>query len=714
MHPHYPHLFAPLDLGFTTLKNRALMGSMHTGLEEHKDELRALAAYFAARARGGVGLMVTGGIAPNRQGWLAPFGAKLSTQAEVRKHRNVTQAVHDEDGKICLQILHAGRYGMHPLLVAPSPVRSHISPFKPWEMSGRLIRATIRDFARCAGLAREAGYDGVEIMGSEGYLINQFIAPRTNQRRDDWGGSFENRIRFPQEIMRAVRETAGPDFIVIFRVSMLDLVENGSTWEEVEQLALAIEAAGATLINTGIGWHEARVPTIATLVPRGAYAWVTQRLMGKLRIPLITTNRINTPEKAEQLLRDGFADMVSMARPLLADPDFVRKAAEGRADEINTCIACNQACLDHVFQGKDASCLVNPRATASPGPSEGGESRLPSPIGRGAGGEAASPPLEGSGEAIAVVGAGPAGLSAATELAALGHEVHLFEASAAIGGQFNMAKRIPGKEEFHETLRYFGKMLEKRGVRLHLNTRVTADFLQEKKFAHVVLATGVSPRTPQIEGIGHPKVLSYLDVLLHQKPVGKTVALIGAGGIGFDVAMYLTASPPAPLQTGEGSLVSPPSEGPGEAVRYLAEWGIDPTYQQRGGLTKPHVEAPPRQVWLLQRSKGKVGDRLGKTTGWAHRLTLKNRQVQMWSEVNYVRVDDAGLHITVKGQPQVLDVETVVVCAGQHPLRELYEPLRQAGIAVHLIGGAKEAGELDAKRAIEEGWKVAMAIAALG
>lgn len=677
MHPHYPHLFAPLDLGFTTLKNRALMGSMHTGLEEHKDDLRALAAYFAARARGGVGLMVTGGISPNRQGWLAPFGAKLTTQAEVKKHRNVTAAVHDEGGKICLQILHAGRYGMHPMLVAPSPLRSHISPFKPWEMSARLIRATIRDFANCAALARESGYDGVEIMGSEGYLINQFIAPRTNHRRDDWGGSFENRIRFPQEIMRAVREKAGPDFIVIFRVSMLDLVENGSTWEEVERLALALEAAGATFINTGIGWHEARVPTIATLVPRGAYAWVTQRLMGKLHIPLITTNRINTPEKAEQLLREGFADMVSMARPLLADPDFMLKAAEGRADEINTCIACNQACLDHVFQGKDASCLVNPRACKEL--SAIGHWPLPSQ----------QPTAK-----VAVVGAGPAGLSAATELAELGHEVHLFEASGEIGGQFNMAKRIPGKEEFHETLRYFGKMIEKRGVHLHLNTRVTADFLEQEKFAHIVLATGVSPRIPKIEGIQHPKVVSYLDVLLHQKPVGKTVAIIGAGGIGFDVAVYLTAP----------QLSSDPT------AQYQAEWGIDLAYQQRGGLTQPHVEAPPRQVWLLQRSKGKVGDRLGKTTGWAHRLTLKSRNVQMWSEVNYVRVDDAGLHITVKGHPQVLDVETVVVCAGQYSLNELYEPLKQAGRSVHLIGGAKEAGELDAKRAIEEGWKVAMAI----
>ena len=671
---YYPHLFTPLDLGFTTLKNRALMGSMHTGLEEHKDGLRSLAAYFAARARGGIGLMVTGGIAPNRQGWLAPFGAKLTTHAEAAKHRTVTQAVHDEDSKICLQILHAGRYGMRPMLVAPSPIRSQISPFRPWEMSGRLIKATIQDFASCAALAREAGYDGVEIMGSEGYLINQFIAPRTNQRRDEWGGCFEHRIRFPVEIMRAVRERAGSDFIVIFRISMLDLVENGSSWEEVEQLALAMEAAGATMVNTGIGWHEARVPTIATMVPRGAYTWVTQRLMGKLSIPLIATNRINTPEKAEEILREGYADMVSMARPMLADPDFMRKAAEGRADEINTCIACNQACLDHVFRGKDASCLVNPRACK--------EILLPTPI------------RHPKALKIAVVGAGPAGLSAATELAALGHNVHLFEASGEIGGQFNMAKRIPGKEEFYETLRYFGKMIELRGVHLHLNTRVTADFLKKENFAQVVLATGVSPRTPQMEGIQHPKVLSYLDVLLHQKPVGKTVAIMGAGGIGFDVATYLTASEPEDTDLAE----------------YQSEWGIDPTYQQRGGLVKPQPTTSPRQVWLLQRSKGKVGDRLGKTTGWAHRLTLKHRSVQMLSEVQYLKVDDAGLHITVKGAAQVLAVDNIIVCAGQHAMRDLYEPLEQAGIPVHLIGGGKEAGELDAKRAIAEGWQLALGL----
>ena len=672
MHPLYPHLFTPLDLGFTTLPNRVLMGSMHTGLEEKKDDLRALAEYFAARARGGVGLIVTGGIAPNRQGWLAPFGAKMTGQGEVKKHRNVTAAVHDAGGKICMQLLHAGRYGMHPLLVAPSPLKAPISPFKPWQMSPRLIRATIQDFARAAALAREAGYDGVEIMGSEGYLINQFIAPRTNHRRDDWGGSFENRIRFPLEIMRAVREKAGKDFIVIFRVSMLDLVEEGSTWEEVEQLALAIEAAGATIINTGIGWHEARVPTIATLVPRGAYAWVTQRLMGTLKIPLIATNRINTPEKAEEILRDGYADMVSMARPFLADPDFVRKAEARQAAEINTCIACNQACLDQIFSGKTASCLVNPRACK--------ESSLPDPSTR---------PRDTS--KVAVIGAGPAGLSAATELAAAGREVHLFEAAGEIGGQFNMAKRIPGKEEFQETLRYFGKMIEKNGVRMHLNTRVEADFLIRNNFKEVVLATGVVPRTPRIEGIGHPKVLSYLDVLLHRKPVGKTVAVIGAGGIGFDVSIYLT---------------DPHADHPHSIAQYQSEWGIDPQYEHRGGITRTQPEPPPRQVWLLQRSKGKVGERLGKTTGWAHRLSLKSRQVKLWNEVEYHKIDDAGLHITVKGTPQVLAVDHVIVCAGQECMRDLYEPLLAAGLKVHLIGGAKEAGELDAKRAIEEGWKL--------
>ncbi|MBK9338218.1 MAG: FAD-dependent oxidoreductase [Lewinellaceae bacterium] len=701
MHQHYPHLFAPLDLGFTTLPNRILMGSMHTGLEEHKT-LDRLADYFAARARGGVGLMVTGGVAPNRQGWLAPFGAKLSTGAEARKHRVVPETVHDAGGKIALQILHAGRYGMHPMLVAPSPIRTRISPFRPWEMSPRLIRATIRDFSNTATLAREAGYDGVEIMGSEGYLINQFIVPRTNKRTDDWGGPFENRIRFPLEIMRAVREKTGPDFIVIFRISMLDLVEEGSTWEEVVALAKAIEQAGATIINTGIGWHEARIPTIATLVPRGAYAWVTERLRGEVNIPLIATNRINTPEKAEEILAAGQADMVSMARPFLADPDFAQKASEGRADQINTCIACNQACLDHVFAGKEASCLVNPRACR----------------------EIQYPPLSllptqnsqpKTQNRIAVVGAGPAGLSCATELAARGLEVHLYESASEIGGQFNMAKRIPGKEEFCETLRYFGKMIEKTGVHLHLNTRVSAAELLEKGFREVVLATGVAPRTPTIEGIGHPRVLSYTDVLLHGKPVGPRVAIIGAGGIGFDVAMFLTEPtdiPADPLdhyrqEWGIASPyppISPPTNQPNQSTSQPVNQSTN-----RGGLMQPVHFPVPRQVWLLQRSKGKVGEHLSKTTGWAHRLTLKNRGVHMWSAVQYHKIDDAGLHLTANGAMQVLEVDNVIICAGQEPQHSLLAPLEQAGVRVHRIGGAKLAAELDAKRAIEEGMLVAAA-----
>ncbi len=695
-HPLYPHLFTPLDLGFTTLPNRILMGSMHTGLEEEKGTLRRLAAYFAARARGGVGLMVTGGIAPNRQGWLAPFGAKMTTQAEARKHRLVTTAVHDAGGKICMQILHAGRYAMHPMLVAPSPLRAVISPFRPWEMSPRLIRSTIGDFASCAALAREAGYDGVEIMGSEGYLINEFIAPRTNKRHDEWGGAFENRIRFPLEIMRAVREKAGADFIVIFRVSMLDLVDDGSNWAEVVELAEAIEQAGATLINTGIGWHEARIPTIATMVPRGAYAWVTDRLKGRLRVPLIATNRINTPEKAEEILAHGQADLVSMARPLLADPDFARKAFAQRGADINTCIACNQACLDHIFEHKTASCLVNPRACR--------ETILPPPP--------PQPSKSRSGRKIAVIGAGPAGLSCATELAARGFETHLFEGSGEIGGQFNMAKRIPGKEEFHETLRYFGRQLQQTGVHLHLNTHVNAAHLSENGFGDVVLATGVQPRIPDIEGIDHPKALSYLNVLLHGAPVGEKVAIIGAGGIGFDVATFLTEpvdrgwtayAPNQPFDPNAGDPQWP-------FKKYIREWGIDPSYQARGGLTQAFQHPSPREVWLLQRSKGKIGERLGKTTGWAHRLTLKNRGVHMWSAVQYQKIDDAGLHLVYNGQTQLLPVDHVIICAGQEPQRALQAPLEQAGVRVHLIGGAKLAAELDAKRAIEEGLLVAWAL----
>lgn len=662
----YPHLFAPLDLGFTTLKNRILMGSMHTGLEEDHNGLHRLATYFADRARGGAGLMVTGGIAPNRQGWLMPFSAKMTSSAEARKHLVVTDAVHAADGKICMQILHAGRYAAHPFLVAPSPLRAPISPFKPWEMSGRLIRATIQDFASAAAYAREAGYDGVEIMGSEGYLINQFIAPRTNQRTDEWGGDFEKRIRFPLEIMRAVREKTGPDFIVIFRISMLDLVENGSTWEEVVALAKAIEQAGATIINTGIGWHEAKVPTIATLVPRGAYAWVTERLKNEVNIPLIATNRINTPEKAEEILANDMADMVSMARPFLADPDFPEKARTGKSHLINTCIGCNQACLDHVFARKEISCLVNPRA----------------------GRETVFPALAKVAQAqkVAVVGAGPAGLSAATELAAIGHNVHLFDVAAEIGGQFNIAKRIPGKEEFYETIRYFGHQIEETGVHLHLNTKVSAEYLIEQGFQRVVLATGVTPRIPHIDGIDHPKVVSYIDAITGKKPIGRRVAIIGSGGIGFDTAILLTTP-----------------NHPHSVEYYLAEWGVDTTYQNRGGIMPPVKEEEVRQVWILQRSKGKIGSKLGKTTGWAHRMSLKNRGVQMLGEVEYQRIDDEGLHISIKGASQVLPVDHVILCAGQEPLRELLAPLQAAGIQTDLIGGAKEAAELDAKRAIADG-----------
>lgn len=665
---NYPNLFTPLDLGFTTLSNRILMGSMHTGLEEERGSLTRMAAYFAERARGGVGLMVTGGIAPNRQGWLMPFGAKMTNRSEARRHQLVTQAVQSEGGKICMQILHGGRYSGHPFLVAPSSLKAPISPFKPWKMSNRLIKATIQDFARSAALAREAGYDGVELMGSEGYLINQFIVPRTNQRQDEWGGDFERRMRFPLEVMRAVRAAVGPDFIIIFRVSMLDLVEQGSTWEEVVQLAKALEAAGATMINTGIGWHEARIPTIATLVPRGAYAWVTERLKGALAIPLIATNRINTPEKGEEILAAGMADMVSMARPFLADPYLPKKAKEGRAQLINTCIGCNQACLDQIFDRKVASCLVNPRACQ--------ETILP-PDGQ----------LAKQLQKVAVVGAGPAGLSAATELAGRGHEVHLFEAGPEIGGQFNLAKRIPGKEEFYETLRYYSSLLELRKVKVYLNTRVVPEQLLEGNFNRVVLATGVVPRQPVMPGIEHPMVVSYLDLLNGKVAPGRRVALVGAGGIAFDVATLLTTGAP--------------SADPVD--HYLKEWGVDPSYAQRGGLVSMPLLPADRKVWILQRSEGKVGARLGKTTGWAHRLALKNRGVKMLSGVQYELVDDRGLHIKVGGKAQLLEVDQVVICAGQESLRDLYAPLKGAGLQVELIGGALEAAELDAQRAIREG-----------
>ncbi|AZU49414.1 TPA: FAD-dependent oxidoreductase [Aeromonas hydrophila] len=668
----YPTLLTPLDLGFTQLRNRVLMGSMHTGLEEEKGGFDKLAAFYGERARGGVGLIVTGGIAPNLRGRLVPHGSQLSFPWQVAKHKKVTSAVHQEGGKIALQILHAGRYAYHPFSLAPSALKAPISPFKPRAMSERQIRGTIRDFAATAQLARSAGYDGVEVMGSEGYLINQFICERTNKRTDGWGGSSENRMRFPVEIVRAIRERVGPDFIIIFRLSMLDLVEQGSSLEEVIALGKVLEQVGVTLINTGIGWHEARIPTIATSVPRGAFSWVTAELKKHLSVPLITTNRINTPEVAERILAGGEADMVSMARPFLADPEFVIKAAEDRADEINTCIACNQACLDHVFKQKRASCLVNPRACFETELTFG---RVPQP------------------KRLAVVGAGPAGLAFACYAAERGHQVSLFDQASEIGGQFNFAKQIPGKEEFHETLRYFAKRLEKCGVELYLGQRQSAESLLGGGFDEVILATGIRPRTPNIPGIEHAKVMSYLDVLRDHKPVGEKVAVIGAGGIGFDVAEYLV-------------------EGKGDRSRdhWLKEWGIDKQLGERGGLMAPVIDAPERQVWLLQRKESKVGDGLGKTTGWIHRTVLKNRKVEMLSGVQYLRIDDEGLHIQVGEQQQCLPVDQVIICAGQEPLKELQAGLQAAGKPVHIIGGADVAAELDAKRAIRQGAELAAVI----
>lgn len=650
------------------------MGSMHTGLEEAKGGFEKMAAYFAERAKGQVGLIVTGGIAPNREGWVGPFAAKMSTKAEAKKHQVITEAVHKEGGKICMQILHSGRYGYHPLAVSASAIRSPITPFRPRALSSRGVVRTINAFAKSAVLAKEAGYDGVEIMGSEGYLINQFIVSKTNQRTDKWGGSYENRIQFPLEIVRKVREAVGPNFIIIYRLSMLDLVDDGSTWEEVEHLAKEIEKAGATIINTGIGWHEARVPTIATMVPRGGFSWVTKRLMGKVNIPLVTTNRINMPDIAESILADGHADMVSMARPMLADPFFVKKAAEGLAEEINTCIGCNQACLDHVFEQKRASCLVNPRACYET--------------------ELVYTPAKQK-KKIAVVGAGPAGLGFSIVAAERGHEVHLYEADQDIGGQFNMAKVIPGKEEFHETIRYFKVQIAKHGVHLHLNTRVDSAALQAQQFDEVVLATGVVPRQIQIPGIDHEKVLGYTDVLKLKKPVGNRVAIIGAGGIGFDVAEFLSHENP---------------EQEPETVHFMKEWGVDMDYEQGGALTEAQPAPSPREIYLLQRKGGKLGARLGKTTGWIHRAALKKKQVKMLGSVRYEKIDDEGLHIRVHDEPQILAVDHIVICAGQESVRNLLEPLKEAGVPVHIIGGADEAKELDAKRAIDQGARLAAAL----
>lgn len=629
MASRYPHLTTPLELGFTSLRNRVLMGSMHVGLEEAPRGFERMAAFYAERARGEAGLIVTGGFAPNERGRPAPGGAMLTTEAEAERHRVVTRAVHAEGGRIALQILHFGRYAYHPALAAPSALKAPINRFTPHALSGDEVDETIADFVRCAALAQHAGYDGVEIMGSEGYLINEFIAARTNHRDDAWGGTYENRIRFAVEIVRRVRERVGKNFIVIYRLSMLDLVEGGSTLDEVIRLAQAIEAAGATIINTGIGWHEARIPTIATKVPRAAYAWVTRQLMGKVGIPLVATNRINTPEVAEQLLADGYCDMVSMARPFLADAEFVRKAREGRADEINTCIGCNQACLDHTFSGRITSCLVNPRACH--------ETELVIRPAR-------------QRKRIAVVGAGPAGLGFAVTAAERGHAVTLYEAGAEIGGQFNIAKKVPGKEEFNETLRYFRRQIELRGITLHVNTRASAEMLLQGEFDEVVIATGIVPRTPPIDGVGHPKTLGYLDVLRDDKAVGRSVAIVGAGGIGFDVAEYL-------VHRDGGEQV--------DADRFFNEWGVDRSYASAGGLGRAQPEPAARQVHLLQRKASKIGDGLGKTTGWIHRTALKARGVGMSSAVTYRRIDDEGLHVTIDGVEQTLPVDNVVICAGQ-------------------------------------------------
>ncbi|MDV2077137.1 NADPH-dependent 2,4-dienoyl-CoA reductase [Marinobacter xestospongiae] len=675
----YPNLLEPLDLGFTRLRNRTLMGSMHTGLEEAKNGFERLATFYAERARGGVGLIVTGGIGPNAEGSVMQHAAKMDTEEEAEQHKVVTEAVHREGGKICMQILHAGRYAYTPQLVAPSAIQAPINPFTPKELDSDGVEKQIQDYVNCAALAQQAGYDGVEIMGSEGYLINQFIVSHTNHRTDEWGGSYENRIRFPLEIVRRVRERVGANFIIIYRLSMLDLIEDGSTWDEVVQLAKAIEQAGATIINTGIGWHEARVPTIVTSVPRAAFTEVTKRLKGEVSIPLVTTNRINMPDVAESVLADGHADMVSMARPFLADADLVAKAAEDRADEINTCIGCNQACLDHTFSGKLTSCLVNPRAC--------NETEL-------AYVKTAQP------KRIAVVGAGPAGLAMATVAAERGHQVTLFDAGSEVGGQFNVAKRIPGKEEFYETLRYFRVMLDKHGVDVRLNTRVDVDDLIAGEYDDVVLATGIVPRTPEIDGIDHPKVIGYLDAILGRKPVGQKVAVIGAGGIGFDVSEFIVHEGESPSLNTE---------------HFMREWGVDLTAEHRGGIKgmTPELPEPAREVYLLQRKASKVGKNLGKTTGWIHRASLKNRQVQMVPGVSYRRIDDEGLHVTItpkgaeQGEDRLLPVDTIIVCAGQEPLRELQQGLEAAGVAVHLIGGADVAAELDAKRAIDQGSRLA-------
>jgi len=671
MNDNYPALFEPLDLGFTSLPNRILMGSMHTGLEDKRKDYPKLAAYFAERAAGGAGLMVTGGIAPNIRGWLGPLAGTLNSRWQVGRHKLVTDAVHKENGKICMQILHAGRYGYHPFVVSSSSKQSPISPFKPKKLSSAGVQSQIKAFARCAALAREAGYDGVEIMGSEGYLINQFLSERVNQRDDEWGGDSLRRLRLAEAIIKRVREAVGPDFIILYRLSMLELVEQGSDWSNIVTQAKAVEAAGATMITTGIGWHEARIPTIAAMVPRGAFSGVTAKLKPEVSIPLVATNRINTVQVAEDIVAEGQADMVSMARPFLADAEFPRKAREGRSDEINVCIACNQACLDHVFAKKRASCLVNPRACHET--------------------EITFKPVTKQ-KTVCVVGAGPAGLAAATTAADRGHKVTLIDSAAEIGGQFNMAKRVPGKEEFNETLRYFQKRLDLTGVDVQLNKRVHSAS-ELKGFDEVLLATGVTPRSPNIDGIQHDKVLSYVDVLRGRANVGSKVAVIGAGGIGFDIAEYL-------IHDGGDSSVNKEA--------FMSEWGIDASFESAGGVTNFNPKhTPARNVTLLQRKDSKLGKNLGKSTGWIHRRAMGMRDVQMLGGCDYKRIDDEGLHITQEGQEITLDVDHIIICAGQEPLRELFDELSEQGTSVQLIGGADVAVELDAKRAINQGTRVA-------
>ena len=677
---NHPHLLAPLDLGFTTLKNRVMMGSMHTGLEDRFYNYSKLAAYFAERAKGGVGLMVTGGISPNRSGWLLPFGGTMNHYLDIFNHRKVTRAVHQEGGKIVMQILHSGRYGYQPLVVSASDKKSPISMFKPRALTEGGIQNTIRAYVRCAKLAQKAGYDGVEIMGSEGYLLNQFLCARTNLRQDRWGGSIENRMRLPVEIVQQVRAAVGKNFIIMYRHSILDLVEGGNSWEEVVQVAQALEQAGVTLFNTGIGWHEARVPTIVTSVPRAAFRSVAARLKAAVSIPVIASNRINTPDIAEDIIASGDADMVSMARPFLADPDFVNKVAQNRTDEINTCIACNQACLDHTFSNQRASCLVNPRAAH--------ETELVYS-------------KKAKAKKVAVVGSGPAGLSAATVAAECGHEVTLFDSSDSIGGQFKIAMQVPGKEEFKETLRYFARRLEVTGVTLQLNHRVTREELLAQGFEDIIIATGIVPRTPPIKGVDHPKVLSYLDVLLHKKPVGKKVAIIGAGGIGFDVAEYLIHDPSISL--------------PISVQHWCDDWGVDLKATVNGGLAAEQLPAHPfRELYLLQRKASKVGAGLGKTSGWVHRAALIRGGVKMLAGVEYNKIDDSGLHITVGGEAQILAVDNVILCAGQDSLTELMPESSatndQTTPRFHRIGGAKLAAELDAKRAIKEGAELAASL----